>query len=443
MWNDLIVSIVVISIVLSYFKNKKLSYSLAIASLFVMPVLVLGKNRISSSYVWFLILIVLLVFNFLSKKPAVFPKLALFYTITVSALILLSVFSWIIINIPTKIGFNSFIGQTKNLVLFIAFVLLVASQLEKDFLGILYYGLFITGVINLFVVALQMAGTFNVKLFYDLYWTSSNTPLYYMLRIGHFVRGYGTFGSSVQLGAVSLLSYSLGVGEYIQGKHTTKWFWLILIWGFVGLASLSKTFIVGSAFITLLAFIVTPFVYKSYRKKVIRKDLFLLISIIVILVSGYFTLNARGFYASYYYSYLFKPLSSLASRYNLTNSEILLHETFNIISRYPIFGVGLQSLSGEFIGDSSYVSILHNSGFVGLAISLLFILYVFYCIIKYKIWKVIYLFIAFLGASLALPVLFGSTYEIPFLFYLLFAVSYKKKAESQLPITSNKEAQII
>jgi len=443
MWNDLIISVIVLSILLSYFKNKKLSYSLIIASLFIMPVLILGKNRVSSSYVWLLILIVLLVFNLLSKTYIVIPKSALLYTITASVLILLSVFSWIAINAPTEIGLNSFLGQVKNLVAFIAFVLLLASQSEKDFLNILYYGLFITGVMNLFAVALQVAGIFNVKLFYDLYWTLSNTPLQSMLKIGHFVRGYGTFGSSVQLGAVSLLSYSLGVGEYIRGEYTTKWFWLAAIWFFVGLASLSKTFIVGSVFITLLIFIVTPFVYKSSRKRIIRRGLSLLTLVAAILVSGYFILNARGFYASFYYGYLLKPLSSIASRYSFANSEILFHETFNIISKYPIFGVGFQSLSGEFIGDSSYVVILHNSGFVGSAVSILFILYVFHCIIKYKIWKVIYLFIALLGASLALPILFCSVYQIPFLFHLLYAINYKIRVESQTRITSNKKVQVI
>jgi len=117
------------------------------------------------------------------------------------------------------------------------------------------------------------------------------------------------------------------------------------------------------------------------------------------------------------------------SRYSVGSTNILLYDTYRTILSYPLFGVGIQTKFGEFLGDSSYVVLLHNSGIVGFSIAILFILYLFYSVLKSKSVDRLLVLIALLGSSLALPIMFFSVYQVPFLVYVLFLNS-RQESES-------------
>jgi hypothetical protein len=423
--NNIVITIAIIILCLLWISKKStLFYSFLLSLIFFIPAFSIGNTRISGSYIWVALLLFVFLLNTIKTHKVMFPSGALFYIFTFAIILSISLFSEIIVNILNSEGIYSLVGNIKNVTGFAAFTLVFCLLNTEELIKVLYYGMLIAGVLNLIAVLSQLFFPNSFMFFYKLYWLPSNTPLESTMQIGGFVRAFGTFSSSVLLGAVSLLVFSMGLGLFVWRKDR-KWLLIDVLWLIIGLFSLSKTFLAGFSII----FLVSLSISLVHRRDFLRKNLTVLAFILIIFVGGYFLLELKGFYASYYYEFIRHPFASLLSRYSVGSTNILLYDTYRTILSYPLFGVGMQTKFGEFLGDSSYVVLLHNSGIVGFSIAILFILYLFYSVLKSRSVDRLLVLIALLGSSLALPIIFFSVYQVPFLVYVLF-LNPRQESES-------------
>ena len=172
------------------------------------------------------------------------------------------------------------------------------------------------------------------------------------------------FPTPIFLGSFSLICLALLAFDENKDKKNIITEIICLM---IGLASLTKTFILGVAVFVCL------FVFKAIVKGPKKiKPLTLIIFCVTILVTFlmiYF-LYKSGYPIFWYLNYLKNPFASLASRYDSMTG--VLNETRQIIIDNPIIGVGYNSIQNEFTGDSFYYSVLHDAGIIGIILYMMF-----------------------------------------------------------------------
>jgi hypothetical protein len=240
-----------------------------------------------------------------------------------------------------------------------------------------------------------------------------------MVRIGFFSRGFGTFGTPVQLGIISLMSWTYLVSNYfLKGKRKIILTLLVFI---VGLSSLSKTFIIGVPLIFMLIIL-----FSFWKKGFLRKGVLIFLLLLLIGSCVYYILEGLGTYASHYFEYLLKPIEAFDSRYINPKG---LGLTYEVISENLLTGVGFGSVKGEFMGDSLYVKIFHNGGIIALLILVVFLIYTTWFLLKKGELTRFIIFVAILLGGFAQPTLFSSEIVIPFLFYIFLMNKQLKHEE--------------
>ena len=297
----------------------------------------------------------------IKSKEATYPNMLV-------ALIFLAILSTYIIEkriFVNEILIQGFVGAFFRLIWLLLVMDLLKLLSTDSLLKLINIILFILIFGNLVASLIQLFFGFP-EVFYSLYYSPSVTPLSGPLRHGRFYRGYGLFPSPVNLGpaAVLLAAVSLSTRKYFS-------FFASL---FMGLLSLSKSAILGIPIVFFLWLISKILGIRGLNEKLNQsKKIALIIGTILIVIFLPIFINImeqKGFFVSYYLNYLIKPTKALSSRYDVDNTNIWLAETYKVIEKYPLLGTGYTRIRNENIGDSTYVVILKQSGFIGLGIYL-------------------------------------------------------------------------
>lgn len=220
-------------------------------------------------------------------------------------------------------------------------------------------------IINAVCSVMQMMNIVPVQTFYDLYYKESMKPLFNQLELGYFNRAYGTTGSPVILGGISALTYTFYLVIYVAGKYDIKRNMLkMLASALCGLFALSKTAILAIPIMTVYAIVM--YILTDGKQK-IKGLLKIIVIIAVIGIVLYFLIpwmESQELAIMWYLKYLTEPFKAFSTRYDSDSG--ILAETITIIKDNIIFGVGHATFDGAFIGDSSYVVLLYETGIVGL-----------------------------------------------------------------------------
>ena len=211
----------------------------------------------------------------------------------------------------------------------------------------------------------QMANIIPVKVFYDLYYKDTMTPLLTQLEIGSFNRAYGTTGSPVILGGIAAFTYAFYFSVFVSGKHKVKM--NVLKMGaciICGVFALSKTAILAIPIISVYIFFISVATGEIFKNKRFSKTLLLIAIGAVGVLFVFYWMRAKGFAIDWYLKYLKNPFAALDTRYNSESG--ILSETMDVISEHILLGVGHANFNGVFIGDSSYIVLLYHTGIIGL-----------------------------------------------------------------------------
>jgi hypothetical protein len=221
--------------------------------------------------------------------------------------------------------------------------------------------------INLVLVLVQIIFPGSVSIFYELYYKEGLLPLQHFLEIGRFTRATGSFGSPVNLGALSLISFSYFYAEILKSNRKKTIIFGICASLVTGAASLTKTFILGVPLVILSGLIIRLAFLKERQLKINPKKILTAIPILLfVFLASYIVIQSaikQGFFVAYYFSYLFNPLEAFVSRFDIDEGN--LRTTIDVIKNNPVVGVGITRPMNEFTGDSSYLLILHDTGLLG------------------------------------------------------------------------------
>lgn len=347
-----------IYLILKDYKRGMLFY---IFSIYVAPVFNFGFIRIE----FFLVSILPVVFVCLVKNNGKLHNIEInnwlnSYILVSIAATAISVFIYNVLNFQGI----SLLGM----ILRTLFVSIIASaKLQfKDVIKVFEWLI----VLNFIAVVIQMLINQSTKLFFDLYYTESMIPLMEVRNLGYFNRAYGLFPTPIFLGTFSLMCLTFLL---FYGKRNYITLIEELLCLIMGLASLTKTFILGTVILGIL-FIVKWMIsaHKTlYVRTVISIGLMAICTTVII-----FELYIHNYPIFWYLKFLTKPLDSLTSRYS--SSVGVLSKTTEIILENPIIGVGYNNIIGEYTGDSFLYCVLHDAGAIGIMLFIAFFIKVSY-----------------------------------------------------------------
>lgn len=232
--------------------------------------------------------------------------------------------------------------------------------------------------VNMIFSIIQMTNIVSVKAFYDLYYKTTMVPLKTQLELGSFNRAYGATGSPVILGGIAALAYAFYFSLFVCGRYEIKKHLPKIIACVVcGVFALSKTAILAIPIITIY----TLFMCMLTGEILSNKRLLHIISTLfgggIVLIIVVLWMQQKDFAISWYLKFLTDPFAALETRYN--SSSGILAGTMKVIGEHWLFGVGNASFEGVFIGDSTYVVLLYQTGALGL------ITYLFpYCVVLFS-----------------------------------------------------------
>lgn len=261
--------------------------------------------------------------------------------------------------------------RLQGLIRFIALLALAVELLTRSSVKRI---LMMVLVANLVVAVIQLANPGSVAAFTALYGRESQTVLQRYLEHGALIRPTGTLESPINLGAFAVLTLAVGYSDLLRGKASRLQSWLMVVLAMVtGVLSLTKTFMLGAPIVFavggLLKLCESAQAIAAGRhgmayRRIIRNGGFLIFTTGLIVIVG-LELYRRGMPIGTYVGALVNPDDIFESRIGLAGS---LQGALSVITDNWLFGVGMTFPRGEFLGDSSYVNILHDVGVVGFSV---------------------------------------------------------------------------
>lgn len=243
-------------------------------------------------------------------------------------------------------------------------IFLMFSNVVKDKSRCYEHILDIVIAVNFVISSIQLLCPNLVDLFYKLYYKSSMTPLDGVKELGYFNRAYGTFGTPILLGVISVIAYSFYLGKFLEAKEKKQLVVKLLLSLICCLLSMTKTAILGVAIITIS--VLVGGLFQIFHIKLRR--LFLAYAVIAI-VGGIiiFVLWRQNFAIGYYLTFLVNPIKSLETRFSPDTGNMAM--TLKEINNFFI-GTGGYVEESTFLGDSTYVELLYSVGILGMLLYL-------------------------------------------------------------------------
>ena len=379
--------IVFVVLIIAYFNIKK-EYEKSVCILGVSyvcsPAIKTGNGiALNSSYLLTLVCVMMILHIIVNKKIYI-DKTAIQYFVAMNMGLAVIGIALLVNGNPKWRDIIHFAGMEQYIVGVYSLVTLIKThRLNKR----VVFRKIITGVIILnYIIGMIQLFNWNLgeKITRQLYvYGGKDAPINTMKNeVGRFARIFGTFYSPTVLGVISLIMLTFMAYELISDEEKFAQNAILYIASLgLGLLAFSKLTIIG-VFLTWIL----EFVLLLMKRKIqfIRKHVRTLgITILTFLVIG--TLQCMiglGPYVGYYYFKATNIKVALGSRYeNLIETEKgengqkeidqgeekerhtgNLSDTFEIFKEHPFIGVGPGQVRNEFMGDSEYITLLHNGG---------------------------------------------------------------------------------
>jgi len=253
----------------------------------------------------------------------------------------------------------SIFGIGRMVILYLMFT--AKTNLKEFYAGILQVCLYA----NVVCMLLQITMPNALNIFYELYAKESATAIGGFSIVGRFTRLTGSFNNSAPAGFFFLIVLATYLVEYSK-ENTVKNMSVLVMAILCGLATATKTFLIGMP-ILLIANVALSIVFKNRerlgkRKMVDLKKLILIMATVIGIVL-FFKYTEGILYTNNYIENL--SISNIfSSRYSSEAGGNLVY-TMSVFKENWLLGVGATTLIGEFVGDSLYVTLLHNTGILG------------------------------------------------------------------------------
>ncbi len=346
-----------------FFINFKKGLAFYIICTFVAPAFALGSMRIAFDIIVFPILFIAYLlyrrFRFEIAFSAFLPYVVVYlFSLIIGIVFFDAVFS--IINLYAILRCIVVINMMLNV-----WMDDLNQYIEKILSSVI--------IINVVFCVLQMTNLVSVQFFYDLYFRTSMVPLQTQLEIGHFDRAYGANASPVIMGGIAAISFAYFWGSYIAKSANTKHpLFIAVLCACCGLAALSKTAILAIPIVMIFVLLWRALFTPHYKPRMsassaIKIPLFILVggATLLTLISW---LRSKGYFIDYYLAYLTDPFKALSTRYD--SSSGILSQTIQVVKDNFLFGVGEAQVNNAFIGDSTYIVLLYQTGIIGLVVFL-------------------------------------------------------------------------
>ena len=346
------------SIIINVFKNYRQAIIAYLIGCLICPVIKIGGIEIGFDIIAFPIICI---FFFLREKNIYLKKgIVSFvpYSIVYVLLILLNALRFdSTISIPSLYALFRFVFM----------VYAIGKVFGKELIANVEKVLSVVLFVNTILSIIQMANLLPVSFFYDLYYKSSLIPLETQMQMGYFNRAYGATGSPVLLGGISALTYVFYLSTYVSPGISVKKNILKLAGAAIcGVLALSKTAILAIPIMTVLILLLIVIFYGKEIAKPFLKVFSIVCLGLIVCIPLFSWMREKDFAIDWYLKYIFDPMSALSTRYDSTDGFLV--QTIEIIKKHPLIGVGNASFDGAFVGDSSYVVILYETGIVGLIV---------------------------------------------------------------------------
>ena len=396
--------IVFVVLIIAYFNIKK-EYEKSVCILGVsyvcLPAIKTGNGiALNSSYLLTLVCVMMILHIIVNKKIYI-DKTAIQYFVAMNMGLAVIGIALLVNGNPKWGDIIHFAGMEQYIVGVYSLVTLIKThRLNKR----VVFRKIITSVIILnYIIGMIQLFNWNLgeKITRQLYvYGGKDAPINTMKNeVGRFTRIFGTFYSPTVLGVMSLIMLTFMAYELISDEEKFAQNAILYIASLgLGLLAFSKLTIIG-VFLTWIL----EFVLLLMKRKIqfIRKHVRTLgITILTFLVIG--TLQCMiglGPYVGYYYFKATNIKVALGSRYeNLIEGNYTentwetekgdngqkeidqgeekeidqgeekerhtgnLSDTFEIVKEHLFIGVGPGQVRNEFVGDSEYITLLHNGG---------------------------------------------------------------------------------
>ncbi len=390
------ISVFIVLLVIAW-RNPQRGLLLCIVLGLTFPLTKLGSMSLAFDYLVFIVLCVIYYRipakgkNRYNKYLVIYFLLLLFSTLSSTCLIQSSVLQMIAI-----------IGTIKYLIIY---KLITELQFNPK---VFENALILTLIINIVVVLLQIITPNAAEWTYAFYSKGEGSALEGLESTGIIRRTYGTFANSAPFGFfITLASTVLFKSYYTTGK--TIYLVLILGAAIAGLFSTSKLFILMFPVV-----LITFLLFNGYIVHISTNSTSIYAIIVVaigLLLGGYIVVNYLiNDVFSAQFEYVFERLlaggisSSFESRYEEEGAVV---DMLRVFYEYPIFGVGSTVVNGEFLGDSSWVLILHHTGLLGTFIISIFYFRQILTALRLKNRYAIMLVIMFIASGMVTNLLFA------------------------------------
>lgn len=371
---DLIIYILIAINILLYFNNNKNGRNMYLFLSIVAPVLSLGGG-ISYDIIFFPLFIFFEISIFrLCKKDL----LIIFYLF----IYILSTFISSIFN-SIDIMYVSLFGTIRFAMLLL--ILSHKNDIYESLIDITKYAL----IINFIIIIGQYKIPIFSEISYNFYMKESSLALksLYEARGAVFSRCTGTFNNIAPAGFFFLISYMLCLFEPFKFN---KYYLMATI--FCGFLTTSKLFIIGLIIGTII-YICFKLIYNDYNIGLLSYKQIILFSFLTLFLLNYFYQN--NIYFKYYFDQVLIG-NVFTSRYSA--SDGVLMDMFFVFKKNYLIGIGATNIFGEFVGDSTYISLLHSVGIIGTTSLIILGVYSFYFNYVFKnLVKCIIMFFIFMS----------------------------------------------
>lgn len=359
-----IIGLTVLSVnVLCFVFNKKTGIFLYLVLSFVLPIVNIFNNKISYEILFFPFLI----FFFIITNEIIYINKQAKY-------LLLYFFVYIISTIVSNI-FNDAVNLYIHIFGFMRLIIIYVVLINQENFKFWFKDLLVAVLtVNLVIMSVQFLFPNSISIFYNLYAKDSALALAGMLNLGYFTRLSGTFNNIVPASFFFVLTTTTFLVEYSR-ENSFKNIMILCSAVLCGLATSSKSFIIAMPIIFVINLIIKKVYEKSSlvvikQSKIKFMNLFLVFALtMTILLFLYYSENILE--TNRYINDLSID-NIFSSRYSQDKGITI--EALNVFKNNYLLGVGATSLIGEFLGDSFYVVVLHNTGIIGMLIILLFLL---------------------------------------------------------------------
>jgi hypothetical protein len=344
------------------FVNREKGLQLYIILSIICPVTIIYGMRVSYEILFFFPMLFLFM---MSGVKTHIKKQTVYLTIYLLLFIVATLFSNLLYE-PTN-ELMSIFGIFRMIVLYHMFT--SSRNFKESYVVILRVCLYA----NVIAMILQLILPNALDIFYGLYGKDSATAIAGLYSVGRFTRLTGTFNNSAPAAFFFLVVFATYLVEYSKENNYRNLSILILAL-LCGFATSTKTFLVGLP-ILLIANIILSFTFKrkehlGKRKPIDYKKPILVITAVISVIL--FLKYTEGILYTTYYINNLSFTTIFSTRYGSDSGNLV--DTVRVFKENWLLGVGATTVMDEFVGDSLYVTLLHNTGILGFSIITIFVL---------------------------------------------------------------------